>query len=450
MSKRKILVADDEYVMREGIKEALLDLGFDVTLAKDGGEALELLGRGSYAMVITDIKMPKASGMDVLKEARRRCPDIPVLMMTAYGTVDNAVEAMKVGAYDYILKPFSTEAIEKSVMQALQGGDKRLQSEDNGAPGNKIIITQNEKMLKVLQLAENVAASDATVLIHGESGTGKELLARFLHEKSPKNKGPFVAVNCAALPDNLLESELFGHEKGAFTGAATQKKGKFELAHGGTLLLDEISEMALSLQAKLLRVIQERVVDRVGGTKPVPIDIRIVATTNRDMRRLVSEERFREDLYYRINVFPLKVPPLRERVDDIATLAWHFISRYGNKTTQIEPEAVRRLEECPWHGNIRELENIIQRAILLAGDRSINESHLFFNENPEEDEAKQRKSTSFNVGMSVWEAEKELILKTLERYEDNRSKAAETLGITARTLRNKLKEYEICQDESEL
>jgi len=446
MGKAKILVADDEYVMREGIKETLLDMGYRVDLAKDGDEAIRLLRTNLYSMVITDIKMPKAGGMDVLMNARQTSPDIPVLMMTAYGTVDNAVEAMKNGAFDYILKPFSAEAVEKCVLRALGGNNQSHAGAAEAGSLNRTIITRDKDMLKLLELAENVAKSDATVLIQGESGTGKELLARLIHSKSPRRKAPFVAVNCAALPENLLESELFGHEKGAFTGAIGKKIGKFEQAEGGTLLLDEVSEMNLVLQAKLLRVLQERVVDRVGGIKPVDVDIRIIATTNRDMREVVSDGSFREDLYYRINVFPLNVPPLRERVVDIPLLSEYFVKKYSREEVVFSPDALMMLEKSPWQGNIRELENIIQRALLVAGKGPILQSHLFFNERPAPHAPVDEKTFGLTVGMSVRDAERELIIKTLDKYEGNRSKAAEVLDISVRTLRNKLKEYKLCHD----
>lgn len=444
MKKTRILVADDEYVIREGIKEALIDMGYAVDLARDGEEAIRFIGSNPYSMVITDVKMPRADGMEVLKRARSVSPDMPVLIMTAYGAVGSAVEAMKMGAFDYILKPFSTETIETCVRKAVGNGGEAY----GGAGHSRKIVTRNEKMLKLLELAKKVAASDATVLIQGENGTGKELMARFIHENSSRRGGPFVAVNCAALPENLLESELFGHEKGAFTGAVARKPGKFELAQGGTILLDEISEMNLTLQAKLLRVLQERVVDRVGSSNPVPVDIRVVATTNRDMWQMVAEEKFRQDLFYRLNVFPLTIPPLRERVDDIASLAEFFAKKYGRDGIEMSPEAIKRLECAKWPGNIRELENIMQRALLLAGGGAIRESHLFFDGNGRGEESRKVESHQIRVGLSVKEVERELILKTLDELKGNRTSAADILGISVRTLRNKLKEYDVCHDES--
>lgn len=439
MKKSKILVADDEYLMRVGIKEALIDMGHEIDMASDGEEAISFIQSNAYSMVITDVKMPKASGIDVLKRARSICPDIPVLIMTAYGTVESAVEAMKMGGFDYILKPFPIEAVQDSVKKALGGARKcSIKGSNSG------IVTKDKKMLRLIDLAGNVAVSDATLLIQGESGTGKEVLARFIHSKSPRGDAPFIAVNCAALPENLLESELFGHEKGAFTGALSKKAGKFELANGGTILLDEISEMNPILQAKLLRVLQERVVDSVGSLKSKAVDIRVIATTNRDMKKMVSTGKFREDLFYRLNVFPLIIPPLRERIDDIMPLTEFFMKKYGCEGAVLRPEAIRRLELSPWRGNVRELENIIQRALLLAGGGPIEEYHLFFNEARDNSDLAEEKISGVRVGLSVREVEKELIMKTLGEFSGNKTKAADMLQISVRTLRNKLKEYELC------
>ena len=443
MKGSKILVADDEYLMREGIKETLLNMGCKVDLASDGEEAIRLLKGGTYSMVITDVKMPKAGGLDLLREARLICPDVPLLMMTAYGTVESAVEAMKMGAFDYILKPFSADAVEKAVKKALGGGRRRSSNR-----GEESIITKDKKMLRLFEIAEKVAASDATVLIQGESGTGKEVLAGFLHNKSARKDGPFIAVNCAALPENLLESELFGHERGAFTGALSKKPGKFELADKGTILLDEISEMNPLLQAKLLRVLQERVVDRVGSLRPKAVDVRVIATTNRDMKSMVAEGKFREDLFYRLNVFPLTIPPLRERVVDIMPLTQFFLEKYGSAGVEISKEAVKRLKASPWQGNVRELENIVQRALLLRGDGPILESQLFFNEEEKSGAQVKGMSPDAMVGLSVREMEKDLILSTLGELRGNRTRAADILGISVRTLRNKLNEYENCQSGS--
>ncbi|MFN3480037.1 MAG: sigma-54-dependent transcriptional regulator, partial [Thermodesulfovibrionales bacterium] len=315
--EKRILIVDDDPQMRIALKEAINRLGYDTDTAIDGRDALKRLNNTSYSLIITDMKMPGMDGLSFLKEARKRW-NIPVLVITGFGTVENAVETMKEGATDYLMKPFSFDAIGKAVESILS----RIQHEWE-------IITEDPEMKKIISLAGNIAGSDITVLITGESGTGKELLARYIHRASRRKEAPFIAVNCAAIPDNLLESELFGYEKGAFTGAVDRKAGKFELANGGTILLDEIGEMPLTLQAKLLRVLQEKEVDRIGGKKPIPIDVRIIATTNRDLKKECSEGRFREDLYYRLNVFPIRIPPLRERKRDISALAGHFIKKFS-------------------------------------------------------------------------------------------------------------------------
>ena len=326
---KKILVVDDEEGMRIALSEALTRAGFDVACCCDGMEAVSCLQSSKYAMVITDVKMPKMDGIEVLREVKKTTADTPVVVVTAYGTVDNAVEAMKEGACDYLLKPFSFENLIEIVRNGLLQAE-RLGGNDgkNGGNGSRYaqresraIITDDQDMHRILALARDIAASNSTVLIYGESGTGKELIAHLIHNNSPRKDKPFVAVNCAAIPDNLLESELFGHEKGSFTGAAFRKFGKFELAQSGTILLDEIGEMSLTLQAKLLRVLQEFEIDRIGGKEPIPIDVRVISTTNIDLKKAVKENKFREDLYYRLNVVPIRVPPLRSRRGDVALLA---------------------------------------------------------------------------------------------------------------------------------
>jgi len=325
---------DDEPDMRIALTHALSHSGYSVESASSGLEALEKLEADKFSLIITDVKMPGMSGIEVLGKVKKRSPKIPVIMITAYGTINNAVEAMQEGASDYILKPFSTEILEAAIKKVYinsngKAQDKLLEvySKRNSEP--KRIITQDSKFLNILELAKNVAPSNATVLIMGESGTGKELLASFIHQHSGQSDRPYVAINCAALPESLAESELFGYEKGAFTGAVSRKVGKFELADHGTILLDEITEIALPLQAKLLRVLQEREIDRVGGDKPVPVDTRIIAISNIDINKAVEEGKFREDLFYRINVIPLTIPPLRERKGDIPLLANYFLERIG-------------------------------------------------------------------------------------------------------------------------
>jgi DNA-binding NtrC family response regulator len=421
---KPILVVDDDPQMRSALKEAIHKIGHGAEVCENGLEALGRISRTSYSLVVTDMKMPGMDGLALLREIRRRSSSQPVLVITGYGTVENAVETMREGATNYLLKPFSFEALKKAVESVM------------ARPGHsREILTADPGMEKILALARNLAASDISVLIHGDSGTGKELLARYIHEGSRRAERPFVAVNCGAIPENLMESELFGHEKGAFTGAADRKKGKIELAGGGTILLDEIGEMPVGLQPKLLRVLQEREVDRVGGKDPVPVDVRVIATTNRDLQKECREGRFREDLYYRLNVFPVRLPPLRERSADIPLLAAHFAEKFsaaeGKAARGFTKEGVELLRSRPWRGNIRELENVIRRAVLLCSGDTIGEEDLLFDD-PEE-------TSGFNG--KIRDMEKELILRTLKEVGGNKAKAASILGVTVRTIRNKLNEY---------
>jgi two-component system response regulator FlrC len=385
----------------------------------------------------------------LVKEIKQKSPATLVILMTAYGTVETAVEAMKCGANDYILKPFSTDLLERIIGNLRLATAGEADEDLPATPEARPILTQDPGMIRLLTTLEGVAASQATVLISGESGTGKELLARFIHSRSPRAHRPFVALNCAALPDSLLESELFGHERGAFTGAVQKKLGKFEMAHTGTLFLDEISEMNLGLQAKLLRVLQEREVDRIGGREPVPVNIRVIATTNRSLYHEVTQGRFREDLFYRLNVFPITVPPLRERTGDVPLLARHFVKaaahRNGLPVPTLSDAAIAELLARPWKGNVRELDNAIERATLLAGGGTIERHHMISETvsavtEPESLIPAGQPSPNSPYG-SLWEMERDLIVKTLARVKDNRTHAAKELGISIRTLRNKLREY---------
>lgn len=443
---KTVAIVDDEPGMRAALSEIVRRLGYQVVLASSGREAIHHALQCRPWLVLTDLRMPCLNGIELVREIKKRLPKTKIVLMTAYATVETAVQAMKQGANDYIMKPFSAELLEQ-VIANLEAADAEG---DIAGPAQhaRPILTQDPGMIRLLSTVEAVAASQTTILISGESGTGKELLARFIHSRSPRAHRPFVAVNCAALPDGLLESELFGHERGAFTGALVRKMGKFELAHTGTLLLDEISEMPLGLQAKLLRVLQEREVDRVGGKEPVPINIRVIATTNRSLYREVEQGRFREDLFYRLNVFPVTVPPLRERPADIALLAHHFVKaaarKNGLEPPMLSQSALAVLQGFPWKGNVRELENVIERAVLLATTGTIGPEHL-----PHEYEGMLRDCSkpasgaplSSEVRGSLWEMERELIFKTLTRVKGNRTHAAKELGISIRTLRNKLREY---------
>jgi len=448
MSLAPILVVDDESDMRTALSHALSRGGFSVESAVSGTEALIKLKKDAFSMVITDIKMPEMSGIEVLGAVKKLSPRIPVIMITAYGSIHNAVEAMQAGAADYLLKPFSFETLETTVKKVLESQDVNGNSRSS-KPNAKIqsttktLVTQDPKLLEILELARNVASSRSTILIQGESGTGKELLAAYIHEHSGFKDEPYVAINCAALPDSLAESELFGHEKGAFTGAVTRKMGKFELAKQGTVVLDEISEMTPPLQAKLLRVLQEREIDRVGGSRPVPMQARVVAISNVELKQAVSKGKFREDLYYRVNVVPVTIPPLRERQGDIPLLADHFLAKYSalnnQNMMQISEAAMTRLKSGAWKGNIRELENAIERAVLIGRGPKLMPEHLILDSVASGDHS--RPAFPMTAGVTVREMEKQLINKTLEEVNDNRTRAAELLGISIRTLRNKLREY---------
>ncbi|HLO67108.1 MAG TPA: sigma-54 dependent transcriptional regulator, partial [Holophaga sp.] len=367
----RVLVVDDDPGMREGMALSLKRAGFVTEQARSGEDALRLTRPGAFDAVVTDLRMTGMDGLQLTARLKALDSGLPVLLVTAFGSLDTAREAMRLGAFDYLSKPFGPEELVQAVKKAIRADD-RLRAE---APGEApVILTQDPALAETLALARRAADSKATILIQAESGTGKELLAKLIHAASPRRKAAFVAINCAAIPENLLESELFGFEKGAFTGATAAKPGRFEQADGGTLVLDEIGELPLALQGKLLRAIQERTVDRLGGSRPIQVDVRLIALTNRDLATEVKEGRFREDLYYRLNVIPLRLPPLRERTADLELLALHFAERFAREndrpTPTLAPSFREALARHPWPGNIRELENAIQRCVVLSpGDR---------------------------------------------------------------------------------
>jgi two-component system response regulator FlrC len=408
---KSILLVDDDVQMRAALKEAVVRMGYNAVMAEDPEDALKVLKDVTVSMIVTDMKMPKMDGLEFIKAAREQIGNLPVLVITGHATVENAVEVMKEGVCDYLMKPFSFDSLTSTIESIMSRASHK----------GKEILTENEKMKKLIQLAGSVATSDMTVLITGESGTGKELLARYIQKSSRRRNKPFVAVNCAAIPDNLLESELFGFEKGAFTGANEKKVGKFELANGGTILLDEIGEMTSTLQAKLLRVLQEREIDRIGGKHPVPVDVRVVATTNRDLLEEIEDGKFREDLYFRLSVFPLQLPSLRERPEDIRYISEHYANKFSlelNKTvTGFTEEAAEFLTTRKWKGNIRELENAVHRAVLIASSEFIG------------------------ANGSIKDMEMDMIVKTLQDTNGNKTKAAKLLGVSVRTIRNKINGY---------
>lgn len=450
-SEKNILIVDDESEMRVALETTLKREGYRPWCAADGRQALDRFEAERFDLVLTDVKMPRMDGVELLRAIKTRSPQTIVIMMTAYGDIDNAVETMKVGAFDYLLKPFSAEILISTVNRAFLkdsfSSPRPAPTETSAAPteGVRKFITQNGEMQKLLKFVENIAYSKSTVLIIGETGTGKELIARYIHQCSPRSDKPFMPINCAALPEGLLETEMFGHEKGAFTGATFRKEGKFELAHRGTLLLDEVTEMSFPLQAKLLRVLQEHEIDKVGGKEPIPVDVRVIATTNRDIKKRIKENQFREDLYYRLNVIPIKLPPVRERKEDIPLLAEHFLRvhcRENHKSIQsIDEGTLALLKKYHWPGNVRELANIIERAVLLCKSETLQPSHLFIEEDSEQEMGSDAKPLLKFRG-TIHEMEKELIMQTLEEVNGNKTRAAESLGISIRTLRNKLNEYQ--------
>ena len=435
MSQPKVLVVEDDVSLREALSDTLQLAGYSVTSAADGATALEELEKEKIDVVVSDVQMGPMDGNALLRSIKKHHPQLPVILMTAYGTIQKAVEAMHDGAADYIVKPFEIDAL-VSIIERYSAAVIENQSG---------LIAEDQRTRHLIELAKRVADTDATVMISGESGTGKEVFARYIHNNSRRAQGPFVAINCAAIPENMLEALLFGYEKGAFTGAYQASAGKFEQANGGTLLLDEISEMDLGLQAKLLRVLQEREVERLGGRKVIPLDVRVLATSNRVMREEVDAGRFREDLYYRLHVFPINIPALRERTSDILPLSKFLLQRHadGKIVPELTPDAQALLLGHAWPGNIRELDNVMQRAMILRRCNSISPEDLCFEPSRDSGSAThvnvvELPAQANDLGDELKKKEQLLIIEALQAGNGNRKHAAMKLGISERTLRYKL------------
>jgi len=440
-----VLVVEDDNILREAICDSLGFADFQTVPTRHGKEALAVLhGKRSIDLIVSDVQMPELDGHALLKEVKGKWPEIPMVLMTAYAEVEGAVSAMQHGATDYLAKPFEGDAL-------IDLATRLTLSKREPEQG---VIAEDARTQQLVKMVQRVAVSDATVMICGESGSGKEVFARLIHERSKRADGPFVAINCAAIPENMLEAVLFGHEKGAYTGAVNANPGKFELAQGGTLLLDEISEMDLSLQAKLLRVLQERQVERLGSSKSIDLNVRVLATTNRDLKVEVAEQRFREDLFYRLNVFPLHLPPLRERADDVAPLARHFIEAYApGEVITLSEKASLKLKEHAWPGNVRELENVMQRALILRTGQDIDEQDIYFEDAPSVPargataqsasmlETASTEAAPAALGSGLKAREQAMILDVLKATKGSRKETAERLGISPRTLRYKLARF---------
>ena len=455
MAQKTILVADDDASIRSLLKQLLADEGFAVLEASTGVEVVEKVKEASPDLVVMDVRMPELDGIEALSRIKATHPKTAVLIMTAFGSSNAAIRAMELGAFDYITKPFEIDKISHTVKRVLDYQDltqevEVLRDEISSLVQTERIVGNSPAMQEVYKTIGKVAKADATVLITGESGTGKELVAEALHFNSNRRSGPMVKVSCAALPESLLEAELFGHEKGSFTGAMTQRRGRFEMADKGTIFLDEIGEMTMPTQTKLLRVLQERKIERIGSNLPIKVDIRIVVATNKDLQKQVEQGKFRDDLYYRLNVINIHMPPLRDRKEDVPSLVEHFLAKHRYSATAqpaaISEEAVRRLMEYNWPGNVRELENVTERAVVLSRGQIITSRELPFGEHEvgDGDDAEggdDQKADSSFFKKSVAQFEKDLIMKALRDANGNRSKAAEMLGIYRRLLYAKIKEY---------
>jgi two-component system response regulator HydG len=445
-----VLVVDDDPAHRTMLRTLLTGWGYHISEADDGARAIAMVHEQAFDLILMDIRMIKVSGLEALVEIRAFNPAIPVIIMTAYSSVESAVEAMKNGAYDYLTKPLDFDELRLTMERAMEHRqlreENRLLRETLGSHFNRQnIIGSSPAMVKLLETVAQVAPSEATVLITGESGTGKEMIAGAIHFNSPRKDGPFVKINCAAITETLLESELFGHERGAFTGAYKRKEGKFRQAHGGTLFLDEVSEMSLAMQVKLLRVLQDREITRVGGEEVIKVDVRIIAATNKDLPKEIEAGRFRDDLYYRLNVVSLAMPGLRERREDIPLLAQHFLGQFSEKNSKhlagLTPQAMDRLLKYDWPGNVRELMNAIERGVVLSRGDYLDKEGLPLIPKHRHLQGEPLLKDVISTELPLDEVEKASILRTLELTNGNKSEAARRLGITRRTLHKKLKAY---------
>jgi len=457
----KILVVDDEMIVCESCKRILEEEGYEIETALSGKEAFEKMKVSPFDIVITDLKMPGIDGMEVLRTFRKEYPDSIIIMITGFSTVETAVEAMKLGAFDYIPKPFTPDEVTIVVKKAIEKKSLMLENiylrqELQEKYGFHNIVGKSKKIQEIYRIIAKVATTDSTVLIYGQSGTGKELIARAIHFNSPRREKQFVPVDCAVLSENLLESELFGHVRGSFTGAVTTKPGLFEVADGGTVFLDEVGNISLSIQAKLLRVLQEREFTPVGGTKAKKVDIRLIAATNKDLEKMIKEETFREDLYYRLNIVPIYLPTLKERQEDIPLLAVHFLKKYaeemGKTIKGFTPEAMEKLIRYPWPGNVRELENVTERTVVMIDDEMVRVEHLFLPGQQEKeilenqipltsDELKEIKKQV--RGKAVEEIERAFVLNALERHQWNVTRAAEEVGMLRPNFQALMRKYNL-------
>lgn len=463
MAKGRVLIVDDEPVIAESLSEMLAGWGYDTAVASNGVSALARAEEYHPSVIITDVLMPELDGFGLLREIRERHPEVAVILLTGQGSVEMAMRAIQdEGAYHYFEKPLDFSKLRLVVERAVEYAEARRENDalrrqlrDRGTFGE--LVGLSEPMRQIYSLIEQVAPSSASVLLTGESGTGKELVARTMHNLSPRKRAPFIAINCSAIPETLMESELFGHEKGAFTGAAARRQGCFELAHSGTLLLDEIAEMPPLLQAKLLRVLEERTVRRLGGAQEIPVDVRVLAATNRDPHEAVRRGDFREDLLYRLNVIAIELPPLRRRKEDLPLLAQHLVAQLAERHERparfLTPAALEALQSHHWPGNVRELRNVIERAVIICSGEAIERHHLAPYPLDQRARARSEDTITLPVGTPIEEVERQMILRTLQKTDNNKTRAAELLQISLKTLHNKLRAYRergVLQDSEQL